>query len=204
VPGGYELTGAAPWVTGFALVDVLLVAARDADDLVTWLLLDAQPAPTLTIEPLKLLAVNASKTVHIRFDRHPVPADRLVGTLPFAQWPERDAAGLRGNGSLALGLVDRCRRLLVGLADEPAIELGAALDAARDGLDTAGPDELPAARAAASALAVRAAATLVTATGARAALSGDTAERLLREAGFLLVFGSRPSIRFELLRQLVR
>jgi len=191
-------------VTGFEFVDVLLVAARDTDDVATWLLLDARAADTLTIEPLELLAVNASKTVHIGFNRHWVPSDRLVGTLPFAQWPERDAAGLRGNGSLALGLVDRCRRLLIGAADDQSAELEVALADARDELDAAGPAELPAARAAASALALRAAATLVTASGARAALSGDTAGRLLREAGFLLVFGSRPSIRFELMRQLAR
>ena len=36
-------------------------------------------------------------------------------------------------------------------------------------------------------------------TGSRAVLAGNHAQRLYREAGFLLVFGSRPAIRDELL-----
>ena len=35
--------------------------------------------------------------------------------------------------------------------------------------------------------------------GSRSALAGDDAERLAREAGFLLVFGSRPAIKDALL-----
>jgi len=36
-------------------------------------------------------------------------------------------------------------------------------------------------------------------TGSRAVLAGNHAQRLYREAGFLLAFGSRPAIRDELL-----
>jgi alkylation response protein AidB-like acyl-CoA dehydrogenase len=126
-----------------------------------------------------------------------VPAARLVRTAPLAELLAGDAAGLRFNGSLALGLVLRCTRLLgpSGLDRE--------LAAARAALDTAGPAELPAARAAAAALASRAAGALVVATGSRALLAGSTAERTAREALFLLVFGSRPAIRAELLGRLL-
>jgi hypothetical protein len=58
-----------------------------------------------------------------------------------------------------------------------------------------GPDELPAARAAACELAIRAAAALVVAQGATAILASQDAQRLAREALFLLVFGSRPTIK---------
>src|SRR5206468_12044790 len=87
VPGGYRLDGEAPWVTGWGMVDVLHTAARDADDTVVWLLLDARASASLTVTPLDLTAVNASRTVHLRFDGLFVPADRLTGTLPFAGWP---------------------------------------------------------------------------------------------------------------------
>ena len=61
---------------------------------------------------------------------------------------------------------------------------------------------MPTARAAASELALRAAATLVAAAGARSIIAGEHPQRLLREAAFLLVFGSRPGIRTELLDRL--
>jgi alkylation response protein AidB-like acyl-CoA dehydrogenase len=69
------------------------------------------------------------------------------------------------------------RRLAAALARD--------IDAARSALDAASPEYLPAARAAASDLALRATATLMTAVGARGILAGGTAQRLFREAGFL-------------------
>jgi alkylation response protein AidB-like acyl-CoA dehydrogenase len=208
VDGGHLLDGTAPWVTGWGLVDLVHTAARDDNDVIVWSLIDARATGSLSVTSLDLLAVMASRTVELRFDRHFVPEDRVTGTLPYAQWPERDAAGLRGNGSLALGLADRCVRLInsthtdtaaalvPGLADE--------LGGCRAALDEATPATLPAARAAASELAMRFATTLVTAVGARAVLAGSPASRLLREAAFLLVFGSRQAIKDELIRRLAR
>jgi alkylation response protein AidB-like acyl-CoA dehydrogenase len=86
-------------------------------------------------------------------------------------------------------VVDRCRRL--GQLDRLEPELAAC----RSTLDTATPQTMPAARAAASALAMRAASALMVSAGARGILAGEHAERLIREAAFLLVFGSRPGIR---------
>ena len=56
------------------------------------------------------------------------------------------------------------------------------------------------ARARASELAVRAAHALAVSRGSRSALAGDVAERLSREAAFLLVFASRPAIKDALLQ----
>ncbi|MGH9005373.1 MAG: hypothetical protein ACRDYV_19800, partial [Acidimicrobiia bacterium] len=58
---------------------------------------------------------------------------------------------------------------------------------------------IPAARAAASELAARAAITLVAATGSTSILRDRHPQRLAREALFLLVFGSRPPIKAALL-----
>jgi alkylation response protein AidB-like acyl-CoA dehydrogenase len=69
-------------------------------------------------------------------------------------------------------------------------------------LDAASSDEMPAARAAASELCWRAAAQLMVATGGRSVLTDQHAQRLAREAMFLLVFGSRPSIKAALLHRL--
>jgi alkylation response protein AidB-like acyl-CoA dehydrogenase len=190
------LDGAVPWVTGWGHVDLLLVAARDAADDVVFVLADAVASPTLTVAPQRMVAVAASATVELRLNGHRVPAGRRVATVPLAELRAGDAAGLRPNGSLALGLVTRCTRLL---GPSP---LDGDLAAARTRLDEAGPDELPAARAAASALAHRAAGLLVVATGSSAVLAGAHAERSAREALFLLVFGSRPAIKAALVAEL--
>jgi hypothetical protein len=58
------------------------------------------------------------------------------------------------------------------------------------------------ARAAASELAVRAAAALAVQVGSRSVSVDQDAQRLVREAMFLLVFGSRPGIKSALLRRL--
>jgi alkylation response protein AidB-like acyl-CoA dehydrogenase len=196
VPGGYLLDGESPWVTGWDMIHVLYTAARDERDDVLWCLLDAVPGPTLTVTPLDLVAVRASRTVLVQFVGHFVPDERVVDRMPYADWPARDTNLLRGNGSLALGLAGRCAALL------DSGPLRAAVDGCRYALDTGTPAELPDARAAASALAARAAAALAVGSGAGAVLRGSHAERLGREALFLLVFGSRPSIKESLARRL--
>jgi alkylation response protein AidB-like acyl-CoA dehydrogenase len=191
--GDVLLDGEAPWVSGWGLVDVVLVAAR-IDDAVVSTLVDARDAPTLKVERLRLAGANASGTVTLRFRDHLVPAERVVGTEPHADVLARDAEGLRLNGSLALGVADRCCRLMGPTAfDEQLL-------AVRRGLDDATTEGLPAARAAASDLAMRAAAALTVALGSRSILIDQHPQRLAREALFLLVFGSRPPIRAELLR----
>ncbi len=62
-PGGYRLDGEAPWVTGWGLIDVVHVAARDEDDTIVWALLDAG-AP-LRAEVQDLVAVTASRTATV-------------------------------------------------------------------------------------------------------------------------------------------
>ncbi len=185
--GGWRLDGEAPWVSGWGLVDLLLVTARGPHDTVASLVLDAEPHPGLAVEPARLSAMNASATVHLRFDGVFVGGGRLVSQVPVEARPEGE--GLRRNGSLALGLVRRCC-LLLG-----PTPLDQALRRCRERLDTATAADMPAARAAASALAVQAAHAVGVARGSRAALSGDPAERLAREAAVLLVFGSRPGIK---------
>jgi alkylation response protein AidB-like acyl-CoA dehydrogenase len=191
---GWVLTGAVPWVTGWGLVDVVHVAARSSDDGdVVWLLVDAAAAPTITVGRLDLTAVQASSTVTLTFADHRVPGDRLTARTTYGEWQAADVGSLRGNGSLALGLALRC----AGAVDDADVrrrvdEVRAQLDLADHSGDAAA---LAEARAAASALAWTAAARLTVATGGRAVLVGDPAGRAVREAAFLLVFGSRPPIR---------
>ena len=106
---------------------------------------------------------------------------------------------LRVNGSLALGLVGRCARMVgPGPLDD---ELAACRERLDDAI-AAGPTAMAEARASASELAVRATAALAVRDGSRSAQMDQPVQRLAREAMFLLVFGSRPGIKSALLRRL--
>jgi alkylation response protein AidB-like acyl-CoA dehydrogenase len=199
VEGGYLVSGAAPWVTGWDMVDVLFTSARADDGTVTWFLLDAAAGPTLAVEPLRLVAVNASRTVVVRFADHFVPASRLVATGPYEGGQSTAPEALRANGSLALGVAARCASLLPTgeLADGIITEVTSSRAELDGALGDAG--AMARARADASSLAMRAATLLTLGAGARSVLAGEHAQRLVREAMFLLVFGSRPAIREALL-----
>ena len=198
--GGYVFDGFSPWVTGWGHIDTLHTAARDDNDNVIWALLDTEPHDTepnnnaepnnaISVEPLDLIAVMASRTVQANLHNYFVASDRVTHSMPLSRWLELDAQGLRTNGSLALGLAARCCALLgPGPLDDELVR-------ARQELDAGTAATMPAARAGASELALRAASALVAAKGSRSILTGSGPERLAREALFLLVFASRPAIK---------
>jgi alkylation response protein AidB-like acyl-CoA dehydrogenase len=198
-PGGWHLSGEVPWVTGWGLVDALYTLAlmqpevpgEAPRDLLS-LLVDARESDSLRVTPLQLVAANSSRTVTLRFDEHLVPLERQVSLEPYTPPAAHDGGG-RTNGSLALGVTSRCCTLL-----GPS-SLDEALRACRERLDAAKDETLAEARAAASLLALRASATVITALGSRSILLEHHAQRLLRESAFLLTFGTRPAIRAALL-----
>jgi alkylation response protein AidB-like acyl-CoA dehydrogenase len=197
--GGWRLDGEAPWVTGWGLIDLLLVVARGPDDRVVSLIMDATARPGLTVTRERLAAVHASVTVRLGFDGVLVPGERWVGQEPFDPAESLRPDRMRVNGSLALGLVRRCAWLLgPGPLDDELARCRDLLDAAI----TADAAAMAEARAAASELAVRAAAALAVRDGSRSVTVDQHAQRLAREALFLLVFGSRPGIKSALLRRL--
>jgi alkylation response protein AidB-like acyl-CoA dehydrogenase len=196
--GGWQLDGFAPWMTGWGRLDAIHVAARNADsegELVR-LLVDATEAPTLRATPVPMAAVNASGTVRLDFARHLVPESRLIATEPYEGWGPLLAASLRVNGSLSVGVAERCCALLgpTALDDELATR--------RAALATATNATIADARAGISEFAMRAASALMADGGSRAILLDRHAQRLAREAMFLLVFGQRPPIREALLTRL--
>jgi alkylation response protein AidB-like acyl-CoA dehydrogenase len=197
--GGWRLDGEAPWVTGWGLIDLLLVLARGPGDSIVSLILDAAAHPGLTVTRQRLSAVNASVTVRLGFAGVLVPGERWAGLEPFDPAQSLRPDRMRINGSLALGLVRRCARLLgPGPLDD---ELAGCRERLDDAI-TADATAMAEARAAASELAVRATAALAVRDGSRAVAVDRHPQRLAREALFLLVFGSRPEIKSALLRLL--
>ncbi len=203
--GGWRLDGFSPWCTGWGMVSDLLVAARiDGDPgTVAWFVIPAAEGNGLAAERLSLQAVDATVTVSLRFTGFEVAAGCFLGADDYAVVGHAAGRGLRPNGSLALGLALRCADAIdqVGTAETSAcsqrlidrvVELRRRMDVADDAA-------LVSCRVDAVLLAVDAAVAIVAAHGARSAMSGSDAERAMREATFLLVFGSRPSIKQELL-----
>jgi alkylation response protein AidB-like acyl-CoA dehydrogenase len=191
---GWSLDGEAPWVSGWGLVDRLVVGARGPDDTVVIVELDAKDQPGLTAARRQLSALNASVTVKVMFDALFVGGDRVIGQGPHD--PSREPPeGLRVNGSLALGIARRCCALLGASA------LDDELRDARGELDGATAETMAVARARACELAVRASNALAVYRGSSSVLEGGVAERTAREAQLLLTFGSRPAIRQSLLQR---
>src|SRR5688572_31524651 len=58
--------------------------------------------PRSTLFPYTTLfrSVMATNTVKVRFHKHPVAAERITGSMPYAEIAKRDPAGLRFNGNL--------------------------------------------------------------------------------------------------------
>ncbi len=196
---GWVLTGTAPWVTGWGMVDVLLMAARTDEDLLVWSLLPVS-TPGLQAEPLDLLAIPASGTVTLHAHEVSVPAGRVLATEPHSAYLARDAESLSSNGFLALGVAGRAITTIG--QDRVGSALAGELARVRDRLLVAGADDAPAARADASELALRAAGALAVHQGSQSVLAGSDADRLVREALLLLTFATRPTIRAQLLTRL--
>lgn len=189
---GWSLSGNAPWVSGWGMVDTLFVAARGPQDTVVTCCLDAREQSGLTVTRHHLSALNATATVRLDFEEILVTTDHIVSQFEYDPLSERPE-GLRVNGSLALGVIRRCCDML---GPSP---LDDQLRHCRIELDEATIETMPFARARACELAVRASHALAVHRGSSSVLSGDVAERTAREAALLLTFGSRPSIKQALL-----
>ncbi len=194
ITGGWLLNGSAPWVTGWGRIHWVHTAALQLDDpqTIVWTLINAEEGTTLRAQRLELAAVNASSTVTLHFEDHFVADDRVTVVQPLQEWMVRDAAGLRNNGSLSIGLATRCLTMLGDAADGFADELRLR----RANLDDAAPGaEMAMARAEASAFALRCSAAVLAQGGGRGIVRDHQAQRLAREALFLLVQGQTSAIK---------
>ncbi len=192
---GWTVHGTSPMVTGWGYIDVILVAARLEENAIAFALVDTA-RPGLRARRRRLAALDAARTVRLDFDGVALGAADVVETVALPRWAA-EGESVRSNGVLAIGVAERCARL------SSSAPLRAEVAAARDALDAAADgDELAQARADAALLAMRAASRLVAERGSTAIDLQDHAQRLAREAIFLLAFGQRPAIKQALLRGL--
>lgn len=192
--GGWLLEGAAQWISGWGRIDVIHAAARADERTVVWGLVDADPR--LATERQPLVALNATATVGVAFDGLFVPDERVTAIVPYEDPDPAEPAKLRVHASFALGVAARATRMIgpSPLDDE--------LVACRSALDSADAGGMPAARAHASDLALRAAVALMSVVGSRSLLRAEHPQRLAREALFVSVYAARPSVRSAYLERL--
>ena len=196
--GTWVFDGVAPWVTGWGHIDVVHAAARHDDDIV-WALIDAVESPTLRSDHVSFATMDATQTKVLTYRDHVVASSRITKVEDYAAWKDAYRLGLRMNGSLALGVASRCCRLL-----NESTFFGE-LNLVRDRLNQIDPTDTPtlsSARADASLFAVRAATALVAKTGGNAVMLSEHAQRLMREAMFVVVQGQTPMIKAAMLDQL--
>lgn len=204
--GGWRFDGYAPFVSGWGVIDLLQISARDTetDDVVAAIIRTDDLPDAVTARRLHLAAADATRTVALTVNGLPVADDTVVSRVTLDDFFANQNIGVRLNGTLPFGTVRRATALL-DVAGHPAEarRLRERADTVRTALDAslADADGLLVARADAAQLALDAVAALVAAEGGKALLQGADAARLFREAAFILVAASRPQLKDALLHR---
>lgn len=205
---GLRVRGHAPWMTGWGFFSHCISAAVRDDGGVSFVLHRLDDPGVRASAPMRLVAFEAARTVSLDLDLV-VPEEDVLFTVPAELLHQQDAAGAGRQAAFPLGTAVAAARLVreavaagrapdLGVAealldDVPAIR-AAALD----------PADPPAARAAAVALAGRAAHAAVSAWAGAANVTGHPAGRVWREALGFTVLGQSPAIQASTLRALGR
>lgn len=201
---GWALTGDAPFVSGWGIVDVLVVSAADVEtDDVIGVIVDARPQPGIArVDALHLVAATATNTVSLRLDDLTVSDEMVVSRVRRDEFLASQLFGARLNGTLPTGLARRCARLLddrghVAEADR----VRARCDAVRGRLDAGLADTATMVAARADGPSSRSAPPPPWSppVADRRCRRPTMLQRLAREAVFTLVAASRAELKRELL-----
>lgn len=203
VDGGWMFDGETPFVSGWGIIDLLQITGNTGDTVVDALVeaknLDASASR------YELVSMHATATVRLRFDKLFVPNSRIICEVPVEHLLGFLHLRSRLSGALPTGLAIRCARILEAYGrTDAAAAINAQVVDVRAMLNAgfADPQTMGAARAAAGNLAYHAAGAVFVAEGGAALISGGHGQRLVKEALFTLVTGSRTSMKNALLEQL--
>lgn len=215
--GGYVIDGEAPWVTGWSLLDSFILGATAEDGCLFYFYVPIPPAQASLVasEPMRLAAMDASDTVRVTVRDLFAPERYLLYQLEPNSLRRRDYCGITGHSWQPLGCARGSVELLRSLAaqNRPTLEsiadaLGAEIKQCRDEAiywnasradEPEYKDRALAARATAIDLGLRAAGAAIAATGGRAHLLTNPAQRRLREAGFYSTLALTPDVQTALL-----
>ncbi len=218
-PGGYRVTGVAPWATSWGMAAVFAVAAVLPDEHVLWFVRDGRGDESVRASPpLQLAVMQSTSTVRVAFDDLFVPDEDVLLVEQLERWRHQDRITTSQPSPAALGVADTSHRLLVErtaetgdrTSEEVATALGTELTRSRQRAyslaDAPVPEQagsafeahlalLVEARAANLEMAQKASHALVTALGGGAMARTHPAQRLAREALFYVVQAQTADIR---------
>ncbi|HEX4212746.1 MAG TPA: acyl-CoA dehydrogenase family protein [Candidatus Dormibacteraeota bacterium] len=219
VEGGWRFDGDTPWYTGWGLNQWLMLAGATAGGEVVFVLTEALEREGMSASPLRLAAMQGSHTVRLSFRGLEVPEDRVLIRRSFDGWAAQDRVGTANVNPACFGLTRTAIRLLAGRAreagdavDRCAHRLAERFVAVREEAYRL-IDEVPAEEAIERRLAVRAEAleamvdattALVTASAGAGMASSSPAQRLARDALFLVVQAQTPAVRNATLDRITR
>ena len=105
VRGGWEITGTAPWVTGWPLLSHCIAGARlpDGENLFVLVPLE-EPESVRVSDPLALSAMSSTGTVAVEFRRTWVPDSSLLRIASPGEMAEGDRSNLLKTTAPLLGL----------------------------------------------------------------------------------------------------
>ncbi|WP_019069122.1 acyl-CoA dehydrogenase family protein [Streptomyces hokutonensis] len=199
--GGRRFDGTVPWYTGWGLNDVMLLAGVTDADEALFAFAEAREQPGLRPStPMRLAALGASRTVSLELDGLWLPEEAVALRVPYAEWAKTDrpkptnaSPAVFGVAAAALALLD----------DDTADPLRARLDEVREQAYSLAEHPVPheylaerlALRTQAYEVLMTATTAAVVAGGGRSLSLTSKAQRLAREALFLLVQGQTAESR---------
>jgi hypothetical protein len=198
---GWRFDGTVPWYTGWGLNDVMLLAGVTDGGEVLFAFTEAREQPGLRAsEPMRLAALTASRTVSLELDGLWLPEEAVALRKPYEEWAATDRAKTVDASPAVFGITEAA---LAPLGEETAEPLRSRLEEIRgrayELADLPMTSERMAERLT---LRIRAAELMRTATTAGVVAGGGrsmsltgTAQRLAREALFLLVQGQTAQSR---------
>jgi alkylation response protein AidB-like acyl-CoA dehydrogenase len=207
VDGGWELTGQLDWVSSWDIADVLmlLAATEDKSQFVIFYLPISDFADKFQQcvigEPLKLLAMSGTHSRPIRFDRTYVCSDYVFSIIDANEWLQADAEKTVLPNPAALGVARAAIEQLNEVAtirkqrsgQDAARTLAREFQLLRASSYSAIDDsetprsELVKLRVQTLEFAVKCTVAVITASSGGSMVTGNTAERRVREAMFLQV-----------------
>ncbi|WBO68154.1 acyl-CoA dehydrogenase family protein [Streptomyces camelliae] len=206
--GGWRFDGTVPWYTGWGLNDVLLLAGVTDTGEVLFAFAEARDQPGLRASaPMRLAALTAARTVSLELAGLWLPEEAVALRTRYERWAPGDRARTLNAGPAIFGVAEAALSLL---DEERAAPLRARLADVRRRAYALADHPVPLERAE-ERLAVRAQAyellrtattAAVVAGGGRSMALTSRAQRLAREALFLLVQGQTAETRTAHLRAL--
>jgi alkylation response protein AidB-like acyl-CoA dehydrogenase len=206
--GGLRFDGRVAWYTGWGLNDVMLLAGVTHENEVLFAFTEARERPGLRpSSPMRLAALTAARTVSLDLTGLWVPEEAVVLRCPYERWAVGDRYKSVNANPAVFGVALAALQILEETGDRDAKETGRALRVRLERVrrqayalaDHPVPHEYVGERLAYRTQAyhlMRAATTAAVVAGGGWSLAmGSRAQRLAREAMFLLVQGQTSETR---------